>query len=266
MFPKDTRKTFDSTFCDYIENIKDAQKEESVAEWFIASALKTEVPSNGTVVLNLSLRQSKNLSSKGTKIIMKILLGTTNNKKIQDFTSYDFFRQQTFVTLSDVETTEPEETEEDLKGNALLKARHYFQQTGLPTLSDDTGFFIHALGGFPGVHSARIAGVSRDFQKAKQLVAEKLEPYRDKSATFSTALAYVDEERQYVVQGDVVGDFIFPPRTEKIDNDGYRDVFWLHDLRKPFSELSREEWKLNSSRGRAIQQWLNFAKSEGLVV
>jgi XTP/dITP diphosphohydrolase len=195
---------------------------------------------------------------------MKILLGTTNYKKIQDFLSYDYFRKFSLITLKNIHVEEASETEATLVGNALQKAKHYHQKTGFPTLSDDTGLFLHALDGFPGVLSGRIAR-DRDpqnFTPVKALLAEKLAPYSDKSATFSTALAYVNGRKEYVVQGDVLGRFCFPSQAQNPDNTGYRDVFWPDGANAPLSDLSLEDWQKFSARGRAIQLLIALAERE----
>jgi XTP/dITP diphosphohydrolase len=198
---------------------------------------------------------------------MDILFGTTNKNKIEDFL---FYILQLHVpinfsikTLRDFPCPDVEENAETLQENSLIKARHYFRQTNLPTIADDTGFFIHALNGFPGVHSARIAGQNRDFDSAKTGVLEKLELHDDKMATFSTALAYVDENNEFVVQGDVIGEIV--PRSKVVDYNGYRDIFQPQGTGKTISEMSFEERAIFTPRSLATKKIVTLLQKKGLI-
>jgi XTP/dITP diphosphohydrolase len=198
---------------------------------------------------------------------MNILIGTTNKEKMDAFIFYIARAAEhsgiVLKTLQEFNCPDIEETAETLQENALIKARHYFQQTALPTIADDTGFFIHALNGFPGILAARIAGKDRNFERAKARIFEKLEPYEDKSATFSTALAYVDRHAEYVIQSDTQGEIV--PASNKRDDNGYRDIFSPQGAFKTISEMSLDERFIFTPRAIATKRMVNLLKEEGIL-
>lgn len=121
---------------------------------------------------------------------------------------------------------EPEETEDSFVGNALLKARSGAEASGLVALADDSGLEVRALGGAPGIYSARWAGESKDFRRAMERVRLELEACgaTDFSARFVCALALAHpggETRSY--EGEVCGRLVFPPRGSR--GFGYDPIF-----------------------------------------
>lgn len=160
--------------------------------------------------------------------IKQIVIASSNKGKIKQIRSIEFFKRFILLTAEDVGLTEVEETEDTLEGNALLKARHCFQTTGLPSLSDDTGFFINALGGFPGIHCARLAGPvgNRDFNKAASIINNKLGNLQDRSCVFVSAVAFVTENTERTAQGSKHGTFIYPGIIGSCNyNGGYNPYF-----------------------------------------
>lgn len=157
--------------------------------------------------------------------MLDIVLGTTNETKIAEFLASGYFEPFRVHTLKEFAVPEVGETGTTLEENALLKARTIFAVTRLPTLADDTGFFVHALEGFPGLYSARVAGPEKDFVKVKNDMRRRLANTTDMSAHFSTALAFVDTNREHVVRADVQGLFVYGDEPAKPDPSGYRDAF-----------------------------------------
>lgn len=94
-----------------------------------------------------------------------------------------------FYSSAELDLEEPEETATTFVGNALLKARAAAKESGKVSLADDSGLSVHALGGDPGIYSARWAGEPRDFDKAMERVNEELGDSEDRSAAFICVLA-----------------------------------------------------------------------------
>ncbi len=148
---------------------------------------------------------------------------------------------------------EPEETEATFTGNALLKARAAADRSGLPALADDSGLSVRALGGAPGVFSARWAGPDRDFAQAMAKVEQRLEATEDhdRFAWFTCALALAwPNGPAVVVEGRVEGALTFPPRGDR--GFGYDPIFVAdgHDL--TFGEMDPAEKDRISHRARAF--------------
>lgn len=119
---------------------------------------------------------------------------------------------------------EPEETEQTFIGNALLKAHAAAKAAGLPALADDSGLAVTALGGDPGIYSARWAGPGKDFTVAMRRVEDGLAGKSDRSGKFvcALALAWPDGHAE-TVEGTIGGELVWPPRGEH--GFGYDPVF-----------------------------------------
>jgi len=148
---------------------------------------------------------------------------------------------------------EPEETETTFEGNAALKARAAWAATGLTSLSDDSGLSVDALGGAPGVLSARWAGEPRDFDAAMRRVHEALlaSGSEDRTARFVCVIALcrgAGEVSYY--RGEVEGEIIWPPRGE--GGFGYDAIFQPSGHDRTFAEMTAAEKRAMSHRGRAL--------------
>ncbi|MFG1282803.1 RdgB/HAM1 family non-canonical purine NTP pyrophosphatase [Xanthobacter autotrophicus] len=149
------------------------------------------------------------------------------------------------VSAGELGLTEPEETEQTFSGNARLKAQAAANAAQLPAFADDSGLVIDALGGAPGIHTARWAGPDRDFEMAMEKVQAELEKVgaiapEQRRARFVSALclAWPDghvEEFEGVVEGTLV----WPPRGAK--GFGYDPMFVPEDYPKTFAEMTADE-------------------------
>lgn len=162
-----------------------------------------------------------------------------------------------FEVLSAAEAgvPEPDETESTFTGNALLKARHAAQRSGLPALADDSGLSVAALDGAPGIFSARWAGPDRDFALAMRKVETRLEEIgaTDFSAWFTSALAVAwPDGPAVVVQGEVHGQVSFPPRGDR--GFGYDPIFVPTGHSQTFGEMDPAAKDAMSHRARAFEQ------------
>lgn len=138
--------------------------------------------------------------------------------------------------------------------NALQKARHAARLTGLPALADDSGVCVNALGGAPGVYSARFAGEPKsDARNNEKLVAE-LAAHADKSAYYYCVLVYVrhaDDPQPVIADGIWRGRIIDAPRGA--GGFGYDPHFLLPAFDKTAAELAPEEKNAVSHRGQALR-------------
>lgn len=149
---------------------------------------------------------------------------------------------------------EPEETEDSFIGNALLKARAGAAASGHVALADDSGLEVKALGGAPGIYSARWAGEPRDFYAAMDKVRAELEAKgaEDYSARFvcALALAHPDGETR-VYEGEVRGALTFPPRGE--NGFGYDPIFIPDGFDITFGEMEPSKKHAMSHRAHAFR-------------
>ncbi len=160
------------------------------------------------------------------------------------------------VSAGELGISEPEETETTFAGNARLKALHSARASGLPALSDDSGLEVEALGGDPGVYSARWAGAAKDFNYAMQRVEQALQEKmaydpESRRANFTAALclAWPDGETE-VFEGKVFGHLVWPPRGE--NGFGYDPMFLPDEGELTFGEMEAEAKHAISHRARAF--------------
>jgi XTP/dITP diphosphohydrolase len=145
---------------------------------------------------------------------------------------------------------EPEETGDSFEANAALKARAATAGSGLPALADDSGLVVPALGGAPGIYSARWAGPDKDFAAAMARVERELGD-RDRSAHFVAvlALAWPDEEIA-LFRGEVAGRVVWPPRGNR--GFGYDPMFLPEGGVETFGEMDPAAKHQISHRARAF--------------
>ncbi|CAH0298443.1 dITP/XTP pyrophosphatase [Massilia sp. Bi118] len=138
--------------------------------------------------------------------------------------------------------------------NALQKARHAARLTGLPALADDSGVCVNALGGAPGVYSARYAGEPKSDARNNAKLIEDLAAHADKSAYYYCVLVYVrhaDDPQPVIADGVWRGQIVDAPRGE--NGFGYDPYFLIPDLGKTTAELAPSEKNAISHRGQAIR-------------
>ena len=144
---------------------------------------------------------------------------------------------------------EPIEDGETFEANALIKARAANAHTGLPAVADDSGISVRALGGAPGIHSARYAGTRNDVDNYT-LLLKNLEGVTDRAADFVCAAALVDGERELVVRGVWPGAVLEAPSGAH--GFGYDPVFRPEGVATSSAELTPDEKNAISHRSRAF--------------
>lgn len=183
----------------------------------------------------------------------RLVLATHNKGKLKEVRALLAPYEITVLSAGDIALDEPEETGATFAENARLKAHAVAKAAQLPALADDSGLCIDALGGAPGVFSARWAGEAKDFSQAMRRVEEEL---RRKSIATSPAhftcslmLAWPDGE-EALFQGHVQGRLIFPPRGSQ--GFGYDPIFIPENESRTFAEMTMDEKKKFSHRARAF--------------
>jgi len=188
----------------------------------------------------------------------KLLLATHNEGKIKEISDLLSPYVDGFVTSSDLNLEEPEETGTTFAENAILKAKISAEESGLPALADDSGLAVTALNGDPGIFSARWAGPDRDFGLAMQKVQDALGDTEDRSASFICVLALalpVVKENSIKIstfEGRVNGNISWPPRGS--NGFGYDPVFIPDGYSQTFGEMDRSEKRKISHRAMAFKR------------
>ncbi len=152
---------------------------------------------------------------------VKIVLATHNAHKVDELRTILGSRLDG-VELVGYDGPPPIEDGDTFEANALIKARAAFEHTGLPAIADDSGISVDALGGAPGIHSARYAG-TRDDGDNLRLLLERMTEVDDRAAHFTCAAAFVDGDTQFVELGVCPGRVLFAPSGE--NGFGYDPIF-----------------------------------------
>jgi XTP/dITP diphosphohydrolase len=160
------------------------------------------------------------------------------------------------VSAGELGISEPEETGSTFADNACLKARHSAEASGLPALADDSGLEVHALGGDPGIYSARWGGPAKDFKLAMKKVADLLAETgavtpEERRANFTCALALAFPDGSCrIFEGKVFGHIVWPMRGTR--GFGYDPIFVPdgHDI--TFGEMDPDQKHTMSHRARAF--------------
>lgn len=190
----------------------------------------------------------------------KLVLASRNKHKISEM--QEILKGLGIEVLSALDFPELEDVDEDqptLEGNALKKARYVHKQTGLPSLSDDTGLEVNALDGAPGVYSARYAGENVTYQDNVMKLLAELDGVIQRSAQFRTVLALVDGDTENTFEGICEGEILTEQKGER--GFGYDPVFRPKGYEQTFAEINPEIKNEISHRGRAIQKFIEFLKT-----
>ncbi|MGD0723332.1 MAG: RdgB/HAM1 family non-canonical purine NTP pyrophosphatase [Roseiarcus sp.] len=172
-----------------------------------------------------------------------LVAATHNSGKLREFRELLAPWRLAILGAGELGLAEPEETGETFEANARLKALAAARAAGRPALADDSGLCVDALGGAPGIYSARWAGASKDFGVAMARVERELraarapEPWRAHFVS-GLALAWPDGEVEYF-EGRVDGRLDFPPRGAQ--GFGYDPIFMPDGRTRGFGEMTAEE-------------------------
>ena len=193
---------------------------------------------------------------------MKLLIATHNEHKTQEIrdillASGLSIELYSLRDLGDME--EIPETGDTLSENALQKAQAGYDRHGINCFADDTGLEVEALGGAPGVYSARYAGPKCNPKDNIEKLLGELQGITNRKARFRTVIALVLDGETYYFEGEVKGEI-----TEDLkgkDGFGYDPIFLPEGFNETFAEMSEEEKNSISHRGRATQKLIEFLRS-----
>lgn len=161
------------------------------------------------------------------------------------------------VSVGELGLPEPDETEPTFIGNALIKARAAASGSGLPALADDSGLCVEALGGEPGIYSARWAGPEKDFGRAMAEVERRMQAskHASRAAWFICALAVAwPDGEEAAFEGRIDGTLVWPPRGTK--GFGYDPMFVPEGHAETFGEMDPARKHAMSHRARAFAQFV----------
>ena len=189
---------------------------------------------------------------------MKLVFATNNRHKLQEVAAMlgDGYE---LLTLADIGCdADIPETADTFSGNALQKAYYVKEHFGLDCFADDTGLEVNALGGAPGVHSARYAG-DHDSDANMTKLLNELRDKDDRSAQFRTVIALLLNGKEYLFEGIVRGSISSERRGS--EGFGYDPIFVPEGYTESFAELGPEVKNTISHRARAVRKLVEFLKS-----
>jgi XTP/dITP diphosphohydrolase len=189
--------------------------------------------------------------------VKKLVLASSNPGKLREFGQLLAPLGVEVVPQSSLGVPDAEEPHATFLENALAKARHASRRTRLPALADDSGICARALGGEPGVHSARFAGEPRSDARNNEKLAKLLAEKDDRRAHYYCVVVlmrHADDPEPLIAEGSWAGEFVAEPRGE--NGFGYDPHFFLKDFGKTAAELDPEQKNLVSHRGKALRRLL----------
>ena len=190
---------------------------------------------------------------------LTLVLATRNPGKVAEMRA--LLADLPVVLRSAAEIEGAPEVEEDaptLEGNALKKARALHAHTGLPALADDTGLEVDALGGAPGVHSARYAGPAAADATNRARLLRELGGTADRTARFRTVIAFVEDGSVRTFEGTCEGHILHEERGT--GGFGYDALFVPEDHDRTFAELPPDAKNAISHRGRALRAFIHYLR------
>lgn len=189
--------------------------------------------------------------------MQRLVLASNNAKKLKELSALLTPLGIELIPQGNLDIPEADEPFATFVENALAKARHAARISGLPALADDSGLCVRALGGAPGVLSARFAGEPKSDERNNQLLLDKLAGQSDRAAHFVSLLVLVrhaDDPQPIIAEGNWHGEILTVPRGEH--GFGYDPLFWLPETCLSAAEMSPEAKNRCSHRAIAMQQLL----------
>ncbi|QJR81718.1 RdgB/HAM1 family non-canonical purine NTP pyrophosphatase [Alteromonas pelagimontana] len=183
----------------------------------------------------------------------KIVLATGNSGKVKEFTQLFQAMNVTIVPQKELGVTDVPETGTTFIENAIIKARHAARLTGLPAIADDSGLVVNALGGAPGIYSARFAGEQATDSDNIQLLLSRLQDEADRRAHFICTLAFMrhgDDPVPLISEGHWHG--VITHELDGAGGFGYDPVFYIPTQERTAAQLDRQVKNQLSHRGKAM--------------
>ncbi|AKE53066.1 RdgB/HAM1 family non-canonical purine NTP pyrophosphatase [Kangiella geojedonensis] len=189
--------------------------------------------------------------------MQKIVLASGNRKKVAELTQLLAQFQLQVIPQTDLNVEDVPETGTTFVENAIIKARHAAEVTGLPAIADDSGIEVDYLDGQPGIYSARFSGKHGDDQANNELLLEKLQgvPSEQRTARYQCVLVFMQHAKDptpLICQGAWEGRIM----TEEVGEGGfgYDPLFWSEEHQCSAAQLEPEQKAAISHRGKALQE------------
>ena len=191
---------------------------------------------------------------------MKLVFATNNTNKLSELQAL-VPKGIEILSLKDINCNEElPETNPTLEKNALQKAEYVYQNYGFNCFADDTGLEIEALGGLPGVYSARYAGQNCRSEDNMEKVLSKLENEENRNAKFRTVIALIIKGEGNLFHGECNG--VITKFKSGVEGFGYDPIFSPDGYEITFAEMSKISKGEISHRGRAVRELIGFLKSK----
>ena len=191
---------------------------------------------------------------------MKLVFATNNRHKLDEVRAIVGDRVEV-LSLNDIEChDEIPETDETVQGNAIIKERYIYEKYGLNCFADDAGLEVEALGGEPGVYSARYAGEECSSEANMQKLLHNLTGKSNRNAQFRTVIALIINGEEKLFNGIVKGSITEEKRGDS--GFGYDPIFIPEGFSESFAQMSSEQKNSISHRYRATEQLSNYLKEK----
>lgn len=189
-------------------------------------------------------------------LILKLVFATHNQNKFKEVKAL----MPAFINLLSLHDIgcmkDIQETENTIEGNAILKATFVSANFGYNCFADDTGLEVDALGGEPGVYSARYAGEQKRSDDNITLLLKNLNDKKQRSAQFKTIIALVINKEKIIFEGICKGSITHKKRGRL--GFGYDPIFVPEGAQQTFSEMTQDQKNQYSHRGKAISQLITY--------
>jgi XTP/dITP diphosphohydrolase len=195
--------------------------------------------------------------------VKRLVLASSNSGKVREFRALLAPLGIEVIPQGELGVPDADEPHATFVENALVKARHASRHAQLPALADDSGICVAALGGEPGVHSARFAGEPRSDRRNNEALVAKLKDRSDRRAHYYCVVVLVrhaDDPEPLIAEGRWHGEVVAAPRGT--GGFGYDPHFLLPDLGRTAAELSPEEKHAVSHRGKALRRLIALLREE----
>lgn len=196
---------------------------------------------------------------------MDLIFASNNKSKLKEVT--DFLKPLGISVIgmnSFGLNDEISETADSFFGNALIKARYVFEKCNKDCFADDSGLEVEALGGAPGVYSARYAGEPKNDAANISKLLSNLNGQPNRKANFKTVITLIKSCKEYFFEGTIYGEITTEPRGE--NGFGYDSVFIPDGYNKTFAQMSAEEKNNISHRAEAIKKMYEFLALQQLNI
>ncbi|MBP8959272.1 MAG: RdgB/HAM1 family non-canonical purine NTP pyrophosphatase [Bacteroidales bacterium] len=187
---------------------------------------------------------------------MELVFATGNKHKFKEISAL-LGNSIKLISLEDLKISDniPEDFD-TLEENAMAKARYIHNLTGMDVFADDTGLEVKALGGKPGVYSARFAGEEKNFDRNIEKVLKLMKDENDREAMFRTVIALIKDNKEFLFEGNVNGIIIKERRGS--GGFGYDPIFLPYGYNQTFAEMSLDDKNKISHRALAFMKLKDF--------